>query len=204
MSRSDPNEINRLIGRFMDLHEEWEGDPQSFDWTLLRALSREGASAYNEGAGPSFHALAIDGVTHSMFHERFLSYSMEEGFDPFKLARVGSRTDELPVVDHANLAEEARSNPSSARMRATLMEAARPRFEPLAQDIERGKPKSSLWLFRVAEACAESIPYDLLERIEPELTKMHYGTAREQQVDPVEGYLSAAEAIMDRKTNQYG
>ena len=204
MSQPDPNEINRLIGRFADLQEVWENDPPSFDWALLQVLSRDGACAYNEGSGPSFHALAIDGVAHSEFHERFLAYSLQEGFDPFKLARVGSRTLELPGIDHATLAEEARSNPCSARMRAALMEVARPRFEPLAQDIERGKPKSSLWMFRVAEACAESIPLDLLERIEPELTKTHHEEIRKQSVDPIEGYMSIAEIIVDSKSNLYG
>ena len=81
---------------------------------------------------------------------------------------------------------------------------ARSRFEPLAQDIERGRPKSSLWMFRVAEACAESIPIDLLARIEPELTRAHHEGGREQKVDPVEAYLSAAEMILDSKINQYG
>lgn len=204
MNQPDPNEINRLIGRFTDLQETWESDPQTFDWSALQALAREGAHAYNEEAGPSFHALAIDGVQHSEFHERFLAYSLQAGFDPFKLARAGFGMPEIPVIDHASLADEALSNPSSVRMRAALMEAARPRFEPLAQDIQKGQSTSSLWLFRVAEACADSIPLDLLEQIAPELAKPHRGEVKKQAVDPVEGYLSTAEMIIDSKFNQYG
>lgn len=204
MSEHDPNEINRLVGEFMDLQERWECDPNTFDWAPLQALAQKGAHAYNEEAGPSFHALALDGAQHSEFHERFLGYSLQADFDPFKLARAGSGTEEIPVIDHASLAEAALSNPSSSRMRASLMEVARVRFEPLAQEIERGKPKSSLWLYRVAEACAESIPLDLLERIEPELAKAHHGEVKGQAVDPVEGYLSTAEVIVDSNSKPYG
>jgi hypothetical protein len=204
MSQYDPNEINRLIGEFVDLQERWESDPGTFDWAPLLALARKGALAYNEGAGPSFHALALDGAQHSEFHERFLTYSLQAGFDPFKLARAGSGTAEIPVIDHASLAEAALSNPSSARMRASLMEVARPKFESLAQEIQRGKPKSSLWLFRVAEACAESIPLDLLEQIAPELAKPHHGEVKGQAVDPIEGYLSDAEMIVDSNSKPYG
>jgi hypothetical protein len=204
MSQSDPNEINRLIGTFTDLQEQWERDPQAFDWTALEALAQRGAQAYNEGCGPSFHALALDGTLHGEFHERFLAYSLQAGFDPFKLARAGAGPEEIPVIDHGVLAEQARSNPCSARMRASLMELARPRFEPLAQDIEKGKPAASLWLFRVAEACAESVPLDLLERISPELARAHHGEARKQKVDPVEGYLSEAEVIVSARSEPYG
>jgi hypothetical protein len=204
MSDHDPNEINRLIGRFTDLQEEWESDPDRFDWALLEALARRGAHAYNEGAGPSFHALALDGALHSEFHERFLACSLRAGFDPFKLSRAGTGTPEIPVIDHASLADEALSNPSSVRMRATLMELARARFAPLADEIQRGKASYSPWLFRVVEACAESMPIDLLERIMPELARPHHGQAKRQTVDPVEGYLSDAEVIVDINSKPYG
>lgn len=204
MSDYDPNEINRLIGEFVDLQERWEEDPGNFDWAPLQALAAKGAHAYNEGAGPSFHALAIDGARHGEYHERFLAYSLQAGFDPFKLARAGAGTAEIPVIDHASLADAAQYNPSSARMRASLMEVARPVFEPLAQDIERGKAKASLWLFRVVEACAESIPLDLMERIAPELVKPHHGESKRKSVDPVEGYLSDAEMIVDSSVKPYG
>lgn len=204
MNARDPDEINRLIGRFTDLQDQWESNPGVFDWTLLQALAEQGAHAYNEGAGPSFHALAIDGARHSEFHERFLVYSLKAGFDPFKLARAGTGTAEIPVIDHASLAEEAVSNPSSARMRAVLMDQARARFAPLAAEIQQGKPGSSAWLLRVVEACAESIPADLLELINPELVRPHHGQAPRQKVDPVEPYLSDAELIVDSKSNPYG
>jgi hypothetical protein len=204
MSEHDANLINRLIGKFTDLQENWDNHPQDFNWSPLQTLANEGAHAYNEGCGPSFHALALDGVWHGEFHERFLGYSLQADFDPFKLARAGSGTTEIPVIDHATLAEAALSNPSSARMRAALMEVARERFSSLAQEIQRGKPKSSLWLYRVAEACAESIPLDLLEQIEPELAARHPGEVRQQSVDPVEGYLSSAELIVDSSSKPYG
>lgn len=204
MSDHDPNEINRLIGRFTDLQEEWESDPDRFDWALLEALARQGAHAYNEGAGPSFHALALDGALHSEFHERFLACSLRAGFDPFKLSRAGTGTPEIPVIDHASLAEEALSNPSSVRMRATLMELARARFAPLADESQRAKASDSPWLFRVVEVCAESVPIDLLERIMPELARPHRGQAKRQTVDPVEGYLSEAEVIVDINSKPYG
>jgi hypothetical protein len=204
MSEHDPNEINRLIGRFTDLHEQWQSNPDAFDWGLLQTLARQGAHAYNEGSGPSFHALALDGAQHSEFHERFLAFSLQAGFDPFKLSRAGTGTPEIPVIDHASLAEETRSNPSSARMRAALMELARARFAPLAQEIQSGKPSASSWWYRVVEACVESIPVDLLEEIAPELVKPHHGEVRKQSVDPVEGYLSIAEVIVDSKNYPYG
>ncbi|MGE5622955.1 MAG: hypothetical protein ACM3WS_07370, partial [Bacillota bacterium] len=101
MTRHDPDEINRLIGEFTDLQEEWEKDPDAFDWSRLQALAYKGAHAYNEGYGPSFHALALDGVRHTEFHERLLTHLLHAGFDPFKLARTGSETAEIPVIDHA-------------------------------------------------------------------------------------------------------
>lgn len=204
MSEYDPNEINRLIGRFTDLQEQYESEREAFDWALLQALARQGAHAYNEGAGPSFHALAIDGTQHNEFHERFLAYSLQAGFDPFKLARAGNSMPEIPVIDHAELAEEARANPSSARMRVVLMEVARGRFAPLAEEIQSGKPNPSPWLVRVVDACVESIPVDLLEEIAPELVKPHHGEVKGKSVNPSEGYLSAAEVIVDSRYYPYG
>jgi hypothetical protein len=205
MSKSDPNEINRLIGEFTDLQERWENDAKTFEWSLLQALAQRGAVAYNEGAGPSFHALALDGVQHGEFHERFLTYSLQAGFDPFKLARAGSGTAEIPVIDHASLAEAARSNPSSARMKASLMELARTRFEPLVQQTEQGTPIfSDTLLWRTVEACAESIPVDLLARIAPELAAPHPGTPGKGAVDPMEGLLSEAEVIVDSSSPVHG
>jgi hypothetical protein len=206
MSEHDPNAINRLIIGFTDLQERWESDPDNFDWSQLQALSREGAQAYNEGAGPSFHALAIDGAPHTEFHERFLAYSLQGGFDPFKLSRYGSGTGEIPVIDHASLAEASFSSPSAARMRATLMEIARARFAPLTQASGGTRKLYDAGLSRQVEACAESIPLDLLAEIEPELTKRHPGEPKAQAVavDPVEGYLSAAEMIVDGNLKPYG
>ncbi len=203
MSRNDPDEINRLIGEFVDLQEAWEREPAAFDWAPLRALARRGAHAYNEDAGPSFHALAIDAVAHGEFHERFLAYSLEADFDPFKLARPGSGAAAIPVIDHAALAEATLANPSSARMRAALMEVARTRFTPLARDAQGGRhlPHD---MFDLIEACAESIPLDLLEQIAPELAKEHHGDVKRQSVDPTEAYLSSAEFLLDANIRTHG
>lgn len=203
MRPRDPDEINRLIGEFTDLQEEWENDPEAFEWSRLQELAEESAQAYNEGSGPSFHALAIDGVPHGTFHERFLAYAVKGGFDPFKLVSPGSAATAIPVIDHASLAEAAMSNPVSARMRAFLMELAQARFAPLAQQVQEGKLDASRW-FPVIEACVESMPYDLLAEIAPELAKSHHGNTRRQAVDPVEGYLSIAEVIAEFGSRPYG
>lgn len=204
MQHHDPDEINRLIGEFMDLQEAWENSPDAFDWTRLEALARKGAHAYNEGAGPSFHALALDGVQHSTFHEKFFGLSLQAGFDPFKLASPGTGAAAIPVIDHATLADAALANASSARIRTTLMEIARARFTALAQDIREGKPPASSDWFHAVEACAESIPPDLLEHLAPELARAHPGDAKKQSVDPIEGYLSTAEMIVDTSSRPYG
>lgn len=204
MHTHDPDEINRLIGEFVDLQEQWESEPDGFDWNRLQALAQRGAHAYNEGSGPSFHALALDGVQHSVFHERFLGYALQAGFDPFKLVRPGSGVTEIPVIDHASLAEATLSNPSSARMHASLMELARARFTPLTQEAQSGTQQLSAESFHLIEACAESIPLDLLEQIAPELAKPHRGEGRQQAVDPVEGYLSSAEIIVETGSRPYG
>lgn len=204
MSQQDPFEINQLIGRFMDLQEEWERDPEAFDWGALQALAQQGVHAYNEGAGPSFHALALDGVEHKEFHECFLGYLLQAGFDPFKLTRAGTGTPPLPVLDHASLAEAALSNPSSARMHASLMEEARKRFGKLADDIRSGKMQLQDDMLRRVEVCAESFPLDLLQAIAPELARPHHGETRRQVVDPVEGYLSPAEQMVDNSSRPYG
>lgn len=204
MTQHDPDQINRLIGEFTDLQERWELDAGGFDWSRLAALAAQGANAYNEGAGPSFHALALDGVQHSEFHERFLAESLRAGFDPFELAHPGTNVPPVPVVDHADLADAARSNPSSARMRASLMELARARFTPFVEEARSGKATPSPAWLELVEACAESIPLDLLEQIAPELAKEHHGEIRREAVDPIEGYLSSAEIIVENNSRPYG
>ena len=198
MSEDDPDLVNRLICEFADLQESWENHPETFDWGQLQELARRGAHAYNEGRGPSFHALALDGVDHREFHERFLLYLLQAGFDPFRLARPGSGVAHVPVIDHASLADAW-----SARMRAILMEIAGARFAPLAE--EAGKPGGiSREAYEMVDACAESIPLDLLERIAPELARSHPGEARQEAVNPVEGYLSPAELIIESGHAPYG
>jgi len=204
MERSDPNAISRLVVRFVELQERWENDAQEFEWSALQSLAQEGAEAYNEGAGPSFHSLALDGIQHTEFHERFLLESLHAGFDPFKVVCAGSGTSEIPVLDHSGLAEDAQWNASSTRMRATLMDIGRARFEKLAEEMNIGKSPVPTWLIKVLEACASSIPIDLLERIAPELIGPKNNAARRHRVDPVEGYLSTAEVMVDNNTRPYG
>lgn len=62
MTHLNGNQINVLIGKFMDLLDQWENAPHAFNWDELQVLAQDGAQAYNEGDGPSFHALALDGV----------------------------------------------------------------------------------------------------------------------------------------------
>ncbi len=203
MSDDNPDLVNSLIGEFLDLQEIWESHPETFDWARLHDLAKRGAHAYNECCGPSFHALALDGMDHREFHERFLLYLLQAGFDPFRLARPGSGVAHVPVIDHASLAEAALYNPCSARMRAILMEIARARFTPLAEEVSKSGQLSPEAYYLV-DACAESIPLDLLERIAPELARDHRGDAREEAVDPVEGYLSTAEVIIESGHAPYG
>jgi hypothetical protein len=203
MSEDNPHLVNQLIGEFSDLQEIWESHPETFDWRRLESLAQRGAHAYNEGYGPTFHALALDGVAHGEFHERFLSCLLQAGFDPFRLSRPGTGVAPVPAIDHATLAESAFSNPSSARMRALLMEIARQRFAPIAEESRKGGGISPD-AYAVVEACAESIPLDLLERIAPELARPHRGETRQQSVDPVEGYLTPAEVIVESGHAPYG
>lgn len=203
MSLNDPDAVNRLIGKFSDLQEMWESHPETFDWSALEALAQNGAQEYNEGAGPSFQALALDAVDHTEFHERFLDFLLKAGFDPFRLTRPGTGAAPVPVIDHADLADAAYSNPSSTRMRAALMEIARVRFGPLADETRRaGKISSDM--YQMVEASAESIPLDLLESIAPELATPHHGESDRRSVNPVEGYLSAAEASVESGRTPYG
>lgn len=203
MGRTSTDEINRLIGDFTLLQECWEASPESFDWSRLEALARDGALAYNEGAGPSFHALALDGVEHSVFHERFLGYLLDAGFDPFHLARPGTGVAPVPAIDHASLAEAAFSNRSSAAMRAALMEIARVRFGTVAQEA-RTRGGVSVESMQAVEACAESIPAELLRRIAPKLSEPHSNGLRRRPINPVEGYLSPAEMIVENSHAPYG
>lgn len=203
MGRPATDDVNRLIGEFTDLQEAWETDPAHFDWARLETLAQNGARAYNEGAGPSFHALALDGVEHSAFHERFLGFLLKSGFDPFRLARPGTGVAPIPVIDHASLCEAADRNPSSARMRAILMEIARERFAAAAEEAAtngRIAPETA----QVVAACAESMPSDLLARIAPELVSQHQTSVRRRSVDPVEGHLSPAEIIAESGHVPYG
>jgi hypothetical protein len=138
MTNSNGNQINLLIGGFMDLLEEWEKAPHSFVWEKLQALAQAGAHAYNEGAGPSFHMLALDGVPHGEFHERFLNDSLKAGFDPFKLAKTGNGKTMTPVLSHSSLAEAARGNPASARMQAANWTRHEPYHQRQLASYHRG------------------------------------------------------------------
>lgn len=201
MPQPDSQSINNLVGEFMDLQEAWENDPGGFDWSKLDAIVQQGAQAYNEGNGPSFHSLALDGVRHSIFHERFLSALLAAGFDPFKLASAGSEGEPIPVIDHAVLAESAELNASSARMRDALMERARQVFEPLAQEAEAGRDPSTHPLFAQLRACAESVPVDLMQRIAPELA----GDGGRPPAHGIkEGYLTAAEIQAEHRRRPLG
>ena len=203
MGRIATDDVNRLIGEFTDLQEIWQNDPQRFDWSRLEALAQDGALAYNEGAGPSFHALALDGVEHSEFHERFLGHLLAAGFDPFRLTRPGSGAGPVPVIDHYGLAHAASTNPSSARMRETLMQMARDRFAAAAEEVRvNGELSDDTW--QAVEACAESIPADLLARIAPDFAASPRRAQSRGSVDPVEGYLSPAESIAERGHVPYG
>lgn len=202
MSQHGTNGINRLVGEFLDLQDRWNIDRSTFDWAALQALAREGAQAYNEGAGPSFHMVALDGVQYEEFHERFLAYSLEAGFDPFTLVRTGDGNALLPVFGHSDLAEAARWNPIAARMRASLMEQARARFALRVQQAEKGMADDDL--YRIFEACAESIPPDLLMKVNPELAKSHEERKAAQPVNSVEGLLTTAEMIVDNSIKPYG
>ena len=125
MSTQTHSDINYLVGEFLYLQEEWEASPDSFDWPALKALATAGATADNEGNGPSFQILAIDGMHHGEFHLRFLDYSLEAGFDPFKLVQASSGRGMAPVWGHEAMAEAALSNPWAARMQARVHEVAR-------------------------------------------------------------------------------
>lgn len=201
MAQPDSQTINRLVGEFMDLQEAWENNPDGFDWRQLDAIVQQGAQAYNEGNGPSFHSLALDGVRHSIFHERFLSALLAAGFEPFKLASAGSDSEPIPVIDHAVLAESAEVNASSARMRDALLERAREVFEPLAQEVEAGSDPHAHPLFASLRACAESVPDDLMQRIAPELAGSGGGAPKRGMK---EGYLTPAETQVEHQRRPMG
>ncbi|WP_296002016.1 hypothetical protein [Rugamonas sp.] len=125
MSMQKPNNINQLLGQLLDLQERWEEFPDAFNWPALKALAAAGADAYNEGNGPSFQILSLDGMRHDEFHLRFLEYSLAAGFDPFKLVQASSGHGLMPVFGHESLAEAATGNPWSAKMLA-LVKAREP------------------------------------------------------------------------------
>ena len=155
--------INQLVGEFLYLEERWLDNPAAFSWPDLKALADAGAFAYNEGKGPAFHILALDGLEHGEFHENFLKYSLAAGFDPFKVVHTGTAAGVTTVINHKGLAESAIHNPSSARMQEMLKDAARERFtgEGTAGYGTLAEMASAVAL------CADSIPADLQKRIMP-------------------------------------
>jgi hypothetical protein len=161
MDMQQPNDINRLMGQFLDLQEQWEDVQQNFNWEALRTLAIEGAHAYNEGLGPSFQILAIDGMQHGEFHSRFLDYSLDAGFDPFKLVHAGSGRGVVAVFGHEALAAAAPQNSWSAKMHARLQDLARTRFGPGFD----AAAYSSEDLEQIIAICGDSIPADVLEKL---------------------------------------
>lgn len=161
MNMQPPNDINRLMGLFLDLQEQWEDFPENFNWEPLRQLAIESAHAYNEGLGPSFQILAIDGMQHGEFHARFLDYSLDAGFDPFKLVPAGSGRGVVAVFGHEALAAAALQNSWSAKMHARLQNLARTRF-----DLEfDGTAYSDEDLEHIIALCGDSIPADVLKKL---------------------------------------
>lgn len=163
MSLHNPNDINQLVGQLLYLQEEWEESPDKFDWTPLEALAAAGATAYNEGNGPSFQILAVDGMHHDQFHLHFLEYSLAAGFDPFKLVQASWGRALAPVWGHEAMADAARSNPWSAKMQARLHEVARARFGS-ARDVAE-MDLSAATLAATIEACRDSLPPDVLDTL---------------------------------------
>ena len=161
MNMQTPININHLLGQFLDQQEQWEESPQDFKWDTLKALAAVGANCYNEGNGPSFQILSIDGMLHGEFHLRFLEYSLEAGFDPFKLVRAGSGHGVTPVFGHEALAEAAPNNPWSAKMLAALHEVARKRFGAGAE----ASGLSADELAQILARCRDSIPADLYQQL---------------------------------------
>jgi hypothetical protein len=161
MNMQPPNDINRLMGLFLDLQEQWEDQPEHFNWEALRKLAVEGAEAYNEGLGPSFQILAIDGMQHGEFHARFLDYALDAGFNPFKLVHAGSGRGVVAVFGHEALAEAAAHNGWSAKMHARLQSLARIRFDAELEDAAHSKEdwERSIAMF------GDSIPADLLGKL---------------------------------------
>lgn len=153
--------INRLIGEFMRLYEVWEDQPSTFSWEELECLAGDAAHAYNEGNGPSFHILAFDGYPHGAFHERFLRYLLDAGFDPFKTVRTSSQGSFVPVFGHDGLAFAAKGNATSARMRELLLAIARQRLGGEISKIDTDD------LRRIVQLCHDSIPDDVLAGIAP-------------------------------------
>lgn len=151
------NAINRLVGEFMGQYEEWEEAPESFDWDRLKALAQAGAQAYNEGFGPSFQILAFDGYVHAEFHERFLGYLLDAGFDPFMTVPAPNGHGYMPVFGHDGLAAAAVTNPASARMLARLQGLARDQLGKADAEERR----------RIIMLCPESIPVDVLKEFAP-------------------------------------
>ncbi|GAB3541469.1 hypothetical protein GCM10027343_11990 [Noviherbaspirillum agri] len=196
MNRHDDADINWLTGEFLAYAEEWEGNPQSFSWNKLKSLAEKGATAYNEGSGPSFHALALDGVAHGELHFRFLEYSLLSGFDPFKLTRSGTGSVPGPVINHEDLAEASLANAWSERMRDLLFGEARKRFE-VRNTADGSNDAVSAEARRIIEACAPSIPLDLLKRMSPGMVSAHPTRVVRQPVNAVEGYLSSAEVVAE-------
>jgi len=152
------HDINHLVGEFMGLYEAWEDNPSGFSWTALEILAKEGAHAYNEGNGPSFHILSFDGYPHGEFHEKFLGYLLDAGFDPFKTMQAAEGGAWVAVFGHDGLAAAAESNPVSARMLARFQAIARQRL---------GTEITGEELQRVIRLCPESIPQDLLAKLAP-------------------------------------
>jgi hypothetical protein len=161
MNMQPTNDINRLMGLFLDLQEQWEDLPENFGWEALRKLAVEGAHAYNEGCGLSFQILGIDAMQHGEFHSRFLDYSLDAGFDPFKLVRANSGRGVVGVFGHEALAAAAPQNAWSAKMRTRLQKVARTRFDLgfvaaaySNDDIDQ-----------IIAICGDSIPPDVLLKL---------------------------------------
>lgn len=161
MNMQPPNDINRLMGLFLDLQEQWEDVPENFNWEALRKLAVEGAHAYNEGFGHSFQILGIDAMQHGEFHSRFLDFSLDAGFDPFKLVSASSGRGVVGVFGHEALAAAAPQNIWSAKMHTRLQNLARTRldmgFEATAHPNDD--------INQIIAICGASIPPDVLLKL---------------------------------------
>lgn len=184
-------DVEPLLIEWRELKDAWERSPAGADWQRLRLLAERSAVIRERGSGETLARKAMSLEEPDVFHEKFLEYLIEAGFDPFD---AEGQPGGAPLDHGLLLSQSSQGNESSRRMKARCDQLARVKFAPLTRGAV-GRRVSEQELDRLRgswDFFCPVLPQDLRARWRP------YSLAPRQERRSANGALGAAGAAARR------